>query len=184
MIFHQTSLPGVLLIDLNEKGDDRGYLCRTFCVEEFAAERLNVTWKQCSTTKTVHSGTIRGLHYQARPHAEIKLIRCLRGAVWDVLVNINPQSEFFGKWQAFELNEKSPNQLYVPEDYAHGFQSLSPDVEIFYMISEVYALSSAKGVSCHDPELALPWPLPIARISKRDEELPMLRTLKSDFTGF
>jgi dTDP-4-dehydrorhamnose 3,5-epimerase len=178
MTFHQTSLPGVFLIDLTEKRDERGYLRRTFCADEFGANNLNIQWRQCSTTRTFRAGTVRGLHYQSAPHAEIKLIRCLRGAAWDVLVNINPRSDAFGKWASFELSGDSATQLYVPEDYAHGFQSLSADVEIGYMISEIYEPAAVKGVSCRDPELALPWPLPIADISKRDQGLPMFHTLK------
>jgi dTDP-4-dehydrorhamnose 3,5-epimerase len=174
MKFHATSLPGAFVVELTPRGDERGMLARTYCDQEFAAQGLNTRWPQCNHTLTRERGTIRGLHYQAEPHGETKLIRCLAGKVWDVLVDVRPGSATFGKWEAFELAHGDGRQLYAPAGFAHGFQCLTDNCELFYMMSDVYFPDLARGVRWDDPTLKLPWPLPNPRVSDRDRQLPAL----------
>jgi dTDP-4-dehydrorhamnose 3,5-epimerase len=175
MRFRTTSLPGVWLIEPELREDARGFLTRTFCEREFAAQGLNTRWPQCSLTLTRERGTLRGLHYQAEPRPEIKLIRCAAGAIWDVLVDVRPGSPTFGKWEAFELTGQNLRQLYAPAGFAHGFQCLQDNCEMYYQMSEFYAPEQARGVRWNDPTLNIPWPLPNPVVSDRDRELPLLQ---------
>ena len=174
MNFHPTSLPGAFLIELEPREDERGFLARTFCEQEFAAQGLNTRWPQCTLTLTRRRGMLRGLHYQADPKPEIKLIRCAAGAVWDVLVDLRPASPAFRKWEAFDLTARNGRQLYVPGGIAHGFQCLADDSEVFYQISEFYQPELARGIRWNDPFLNLPWPVPNPMVSGRDRGLPLL----------
>jgi len=137
-----------------------------------------VEWPQVNFSHTLQSGAVRGLHFQSAPSAEIKLITCLTGAVFDVLVDVRPSSSTFGKWRAFELSGRNTVGLYVPAGFAHGFQCLSDDCRLVYMMSCNYRAESAKGVHYNDPDLSVSWPLPVSCVSPKDEALPLLQALK------
>lgn len=168
MKFHPTTLPGVWRIELEPRGDERGYLARTFCEQEFASHGLCTRWPQVSITLTRRRGTIRGLHYQAEPHPEIKLVRCTAGRIFDVVVDLRT-----GRWESFELSGDVLTQLYIPGGYAHGFQALTDDCALHYQMSEFYRPELQRGVRWNDPVLAIPWPLPDPILSERDRNLPL-----------
>ncbi len=174
MHFNATSLPGVWLIDLEPREDERGFFARTYCEDEFKKHGLHTHWPQSNLTLTRRRGMLRGLHYQAVPRPEIKLIRCVTGAIFDVLVDIRPESPTFGKWEAFELSHQNRRQLYVPSGFAHGFQCLTSDCEVFYQMSESYVPELARGIRWDDPRIGIAWPLPSPALSERDRQLPIL----------
>jgi len=178
MRFHPVrALPGAWLIDLEKRGDERGFLARTFCAEEFAAHGLCTHWPQCNLTLTRQRGAIRGLHFQAEPQPEIKLIRCTAGVIWDVALDLRPGSPSRGQWQAFELDADTGRALYLPAGFAHGFQCLTDDCQVFYHMSAAYAPALARGVRWDDPSLAISWPLPAALVSEKDRALPLCAEL-------
>lgn len=158
MIFAQTQLPGVYVIDPEPRADERGFLARTFCVDEFAQASLNTQWVQCSTVFNHKAGTLRGMHYQAAPHGEIKLIRCTAGAVYDVALDVRPHSPTYRQWVAVELSAANRRAIYIPEGVAHGMQTLTDDAELFYMMSAMYHAESARGLRWDDPAFAIEWP--------------------------
>jgi dTDP-4-dehydrorhamnose 3,5-epimerase len=174
MTFNPCPIPDLWKIDLSPRPDERGWLVRTFCEESFAGHGLNTRWPQASSTRTLSQGTIRGMHWQAHPAAEAKLLRCVRGAIWDVVVDLRPRSPSFGQWLAFNLSESIPSQLYIPHGCAHGFQSTTDDVELSYLMSAPYDPALARGFRWDDPALAIPWPLPPVLVSPRDRSLPLL----------
>lgn len=174
MIFHDTTLPGVRHIELELHGDERGWLARTFCEEEFAKAGLPTRFVQASVTRTRLRGTLRGLHYQAAPHLEDKLIRCSRGRVFDVVVDLRENLPSYGTWQTFELDSEASGMLFLPAGTAHGFQSLTDDVEMTYQMTEGYVATLARGVRWDDPSLGISWPLPDPIVSQRDRCLPTL----------
>ncbi len=177
MIFTPAQLPGLWIIDLEKREDERGFLARTYCEREFAAHGLNTRWPQCNLTLTRRRGCLRGLHFQADPHPEIKLIRCAAGVIFDVLVDVRRGSPTFGQWQAFELSAASGRMLYVPGGFAHGFQCLTDHCEVFYQMSEFYYPELARGVRWDDPQLAIPWPISEPTLSERDRQWPFLNEL-------
>lgn len=177
MKFLATSLPGLWRIELEPRGDDRGFLARTYCEQEFAAHGLNIRWPQCNLTLTKQRGMIRGMHFQADPKPEIKLIRCAAGAIFDVLVDVRRDSPTFGRWEGFELTAENRSSLYVPGGFAHGFQCLTEDCEVFYQMSEFYVPELARGVCWNDPAVGIRWPLPDPVLSARDRGLPLLAEL-------
>lgn len=174
MIYHYTPISGVFLIDTERHEDSRGWFLRTFCAEEFSDMGMVTNFAQCSTSYNEMRGTLRGLHYQAVPYSEAKLVRCVRGAIFDVVVDIRPESATFGQWIAAELTDMDGSMLYIPEGCAHGFQTLAPNTEIFYQISAPYQAEHSNGIRWNDPSLAIDWPLPNPIISERDSELPIL----------
>lgn len=155
--------------------DERGYFARTWCKEEFAAHNLNARLAQCSTSFNRQRGTLRGLHYQAEPYAETKLIRCTRGAVYDVIVDIRPQSPSFKQWLSVELTAENLLMLYVPEGFAHGFQTLEDDTELFYQISEFYHPECSRGIAFDDPAFDFRWPIAERIMSERDRNFPAFK---------
>ncbi|TMQ21367.1 MAG: dTDP-4-dehydrorhamnose 3,5-epimerase [Candidatus Rokuibacteriota bacterium] len=175
MIFRETTLEGVWLVEPEPLSDDRGFFARTWCRREFEARGLNPALAQCSVSWTRARGTVRGLHYQARPHEEAKLVRCTRGAVHDVALDVRRGSPTFGRWIAAELSADNHRMLYVPEGVAHGFQTLADDTEVFYQISETHDPGSERGVRWDDPGCAIAWPLAPVTVSPRDAALPPLR---------
>jgi dTDP-4-dehydrorhamnose 3,5-epimerase len=177
MKFAPTTLPGVWIIDLEPKEDERGFLARTFCENEFAEHGLHGRWPQCNLTLTRNRSTIRGMHYQAEPKPEIKLIRCSAGAVYDVLVDVRRDSPTFGKWESFELTAMNRRTLYVPGGIAHGFQCLADNSELFYQMSEFYYPELARGVRWNDPAIGIKWLLGDPLVSERDRNLPRLADL-------
>jgi dTDP-4-dehydrorhamnose 3,5-epimerase len=178
MNFSPTTLLGVWLLDLELREDDRGFLARTYCENEFVDHGLNTRWPQCNLTLTKRRGTIRGMHYSADPKPEIKLIRCCAGAIYDVLVDVRRDSSTFGKWEGFDLTSQNRRMLYVPAGIAHGFQCLLDNCEVFYHMSEFYHADRARGVRYNDPRIGIKWPLPVETVSERDRNLPLLADLK------
>jgi dTDP-4-dehydrorhamnose 3,5-epimerase len=143
MLFRSTGLAGVRLIDLEPARDERGLFARTFCTRELAAQGLETGFVQHSISVTERAGSVRGMHFQKSPHEEVKLLRCVRGAIHDVLIDIRPDSPTYGRWEAYELTAENRRQLYVPAGLAHGFQTLLPDTEVGYLISAFYAPAAA-----------------------------------------
>lgn len=177
MKFSRTTLDGLWVIELELREDERGFLARTFCENEFAAHGLNTRWPQCNLTHTKNRGMIRGMHFQADPKPEIKLIRCSAGAVFDVLVDVRRESPAFGRWEGFELSAANRRMLYVPVGFAHGFQCLTDGCELFYMMSEFYVPELARGIRWNDPAVNIEWPIADATLSERDKNLPLLSSL-------
>jgi dTDP-4-dehydrorhamnose 3,5-epimerase len=178
MKFSRTKLDGLWLIELELREDERGFLARTYCEDEFTAHGLNTRWTQCNLTLTKKRGMIRGMHFQADPKPEIKLIRCAAGAIFDVLVDVRRDSPTFGRWEGFELTAQNRRMLYVPGGFAHGFQCLADNCEVFYQMSEVYMADLARGLRFSDPQVAIDWPIPNPMLSERDRNLPLLADLK------
>jgi len=174
MKFSKTSLAGLWVVDLELREDERGFLARTFCENEFSAQGLNTRWPQCNLTLTKTRGMIRGMHFQASPRAEIKLVRCAAGAIFDVAVDVRPNSPTFGKWEGFELNSQNRRMLYIPGGFAHGFQCLADNSEVFYQMSEFFFADLSRGVRWNDPTVAIKWPLPDPTLSEREKNLPLL----------
>jgi dTDP-4-dehydrorhamnose 3,5-epimerase len=176
------SLPllGLQRVERKRMGDDRGFLSRIFCAEELALFGWNKPVSQINHTHTVRCGTVRGLHFQRPPHAEMKLVSCLRGEVWDVAVDLRAGSPTFLRWHAETLSGENGRALLIPEGFAHGFQTLSDDVEMLYCHSQAYAAQSEGGLHPLDPRLALDWPLAVTDMSHRDSSHPFMT---EDFKG-
>ena len=174
MIFRPTGIAGVVVVEPEPHADDRGHFARTFCAEAFADHGLPTAFAQCSTSYNRRHGTLRGLHFQAAPYAEAKLVRCTRGAVFDVAFDLRPSSPTYGGWAAVELDPQAGRQLFIPEGCAHGFQTLADDSELFYQITVPYRPDAVRGLRWDDPALAIRWPLPEPILSERDRLLPHL----------
>jgi len=172
MIFRETALEGAYIIEMEAFEDDRGFFARTFCRNEFAERGLNCNVAQCSISYNAVRGTLRGMHYQVEPHAETKLVHCVRGALYDVIIDMRPLSETYCCWFGVELNEGNRRLLYVPEGFAHGFQTLQDNTSVYYQISEFYAPQSARGVRWNDPVFGIDWPISEPIISEKDRHLP------------
>lgn len=172
MIFHETRIPGVFEINLEPKLDERGFFARSWCRVEFESHGLNPKLVQCNVSFNRRKGTLRGLHYQAAPHAEAKLVRCTKGAIYDVVVDLRPQSRTFKNWVSALLTAESRNAIYVPEGCAHGFLTLEDESEVFYQMSEIYNAESARGVRWDDPAFQISWPEKVVVISERDRAYP------------
>lgn len=168
MIFKELTLQGAFLIKFEKKIDERGFFVRTFCKNEFQKQNLCHDFKQDSLSFNSHQGTIRGLHYQD-PNSEIKLLQCLQGEIYDILVDIRKESPTYGKWISITLKENDVTALYIPKGIVHGFQTLKENTLLHYKISEYYDSGSARGIRWNDPFLAIKWPLSISQISTRDE---------------
>lgn len=167
-MFRTTALAGVLIIEPERREDRRGFFARTWCQEEFAAHGLNPHLVQCSISSNVLRGTLRGMHFQAPPHAEAKLIRCTRGAIWDVALDLRPGSPTFQRHVGAELTAENRLALYVPEGVAHGFQTLEDNTEVFYQMTAAYTPEAARGVRFDDPAFGIPWPIPDPILIDRD----------------
>lgn len=174
MIFHSATLNDVWLIELEPRGDERGRFARTMCKEEFDSHGLISQFVQQNTSFSSQRGTLRGLHFQKQPHGEAKLIRCLRGAIVDVIVDIRKESSTYLQHQMFELTDKNLYQLYVPPGFAHSFQTLSDDVEVSYLVSTAYAPESERGLRYNDEQLGINWPIPVTAISDKDKCWPLM----------
>ena len=172
MLFRKAQLEGVRLIELEPHHDERGFFARTFCVHEFEAEGLVTSFVQHSTSFTARAGSVRGMHFQRPPHAETKLIRCLAGAVHDVLIDLRPDSPTYLRWESYVLDARDRKQLYAPAGYAHGFQTLEPNTEVGYLLSAFYAPEAAMGLRHDDPAFGIRWPLPVADMSVKDRAWP------------
>ena len=172
MIFTTTDIDGAMLVDLDRLTDERGFFARAWCRREFAEHGLLAELAQASFAFTTGKGTLRGMHYQAAPHAEAKVVRCTRGAAHMVALDLRPDSATHGRWIAAELTSHNRRALYVPPGCAQGYQTLMDETEILYQMSAEYNPASARGVRFDDPRFAIDWPLPVARISERDRNWP------------
>lgn len=175
MIFSETKLRGAFLIDPEVREDERGFFARTFCQREFEAHGLKPGVAQCNLSFNQQAGTLRGLHYQAPPVAETKLVRCTRGAVLDVIVDLREGSPTYLQHVAVELSEDNRRALYVPELFAHGYQALTDGAEVTYQVGEFYTPGYERGLRFDDPRLAIPWPLPVTVMSDKDRAWPLLQ---------
>lgn len=178
MQFCETPLRGAFVIVPERMEDERGFFARTFCATEFKTRDLNPVVAQCSLSFTARRGTVRGLHYQKPPALEAKLVRCVSGAIYDVIVDLRPDSATFGNHYAIELNAGNRVALYVPEMFAHGFQTLTDGVEVLYQMSAFYSPDHSAGLRYDDPALGIQWPLPVSVISKRDLSWRVLSELR------
>jgi dTDP-4-dehydrorhamnose 3,5-epimerase len=174
MRFIDTTLEGAYTIEMQRLEDERGFFARSFCEEEFAAHGLPGTMSQGSVSFNLRRGTLRGMHFQAEPHAEEKLVRCTAGAAFDVIVDLRPGSRTYRGWFGVELTAENRTAVYVPKGFAHGFITLLDDTEILYMISVPYAAESGRGVRWNDPAIGVGWPLEPTVISARDAAYPLL----------
>lgn len=168
MIFTETKLPGAFLIELEEFHDERGFFARSFCMKEFEAHGLKNFTAQCNLSFNHRAGTLRGMHYQVPPAAETKLIRCTRGAIFDVIIDLRPDSPTYLRHFGVELTEENRRALYVPEMFAHGYQALSDGAEVSYQVSEFYTPGYERGIRYDDPAFEIGWPLPVSVISEKD----------------
>ncbi len=172
MRFVPQDIEGVWLIELEPIADLRGAFARTFCAREFAAHGLATDFVQHSRSLTRNKGALRGMHFQKPPHAETKLVSCIRGGIYDVCLDLRQGSKTFGRWMAVELSADNAHQLYIPAGCAHGFQALSDDCEVEYLISQYYVPEAGAGVRWDDPQFAIKWPLPVAAMSDKDRAWP------------
>jgi dTDP-4-dehydrorhamnose 3,5-epimerase len=168
MLFQSTTLPGVFVLELERIADERGFFARTFSKDEFRERGLTSRLAQCSLSFNPLRGTLRGLHYQAEPYAETRLVRCTMGAIYDVVVDLRPDSDAYCRWVAAELSADNRLMLYVPEGCAHGYLTLTNDAEVFYQMSEAYRPEAARGVRWDDPAFSVSWPFSPRLMSDRD----------------
>jgi dTDP-4-dehydrorhamnose 3,5-epimerase len=174
MTFTESPLAGAYVVDVKRLEDERGFFARSFCSAEFGALGLATEMRQCSVSFNLRKGTLRGLHFQTAPHEEDKLVRCTRGAIFDVIVDIRPESRTYRGWFGTELTQANHRALYIPKGFAHGFLSLVDETEVFYMISVEYVAGAARGLRWNDPALQIKWPFTPQVISARDAEFALL----------
>jgi len=168
MIFHETPLPGARLIELEKRGDERGFFARMFCEREFGAAGLETRFVNVNNSLSAREGTLRGLHYQIGEAAETKVVRCIRGAVWDAILDLRPGSPTFGRWFGETLTADNRLMMYVPRGFAHAILTLEPDAEAIYLVSNHYAPEAERGVRWNDPRFSISWPLAPREISAKD----------------
>ncbi len=178
MKFTSTAISGTFLVDIEPIEDERGFFARTWCARDFDAAGLSPNCVQRSVSFNRKRGTLRGLHFQSSPHEEDKFVQVTRGSVFDVVVDLRPESSSFGRWEAFELSAFNRRSLYVPGGVGHGFQTLEDDTEVIYQMSEYYYPELSRGVRWDDPALAIPWPIARVIVSDRDQALPLLQVLR------
>ncbi len=174
MRFAPTALAGAYLIHLEPRVDERGLFARAFCAREFADHGLEPNYVQANISTNTRVGTVRGLHFQRAPHAEVKLVRCVKGAVYDVIVDVRENSKTYRRWFGAELSDANGLTMYVPQGFAHGYQALSVGATVFYMVSAFYAPQAEGGLRFDDPKLAIEWPLAVAEVSEKDAKWPLL----------
>jgi dTDP-4-dehydrorhamnose 3,5-epimerase len=173
MIFTETELGGAYVIDLEPREDARGFFARAWCENEFADHGLTTRIAQCNLSYNRSAGTVRGMHYQAAPHQEAKVVRCTRGAIYDVIIDLRPESPTFKRWTGVTLTAENRRTLYVPEGFAHGYQTLADETETFYFVSARYAPDAERGVRWDDPSFGIRWPEADGRtISEKDRAWP------------
>ena len=172
IIFTETNLKGAFVIDLEKRADQRGFFARTYCEREFDSHGLNSRFVQCNTSFNSLKGTLRGMHFQIPPYEETKLIRCTRGAIYDAIVDLRPSSRTFKQYFAAELSAENGKMLYVPPGFAHGFQTLEDNTEVFYQMSQFYSPEHSRGVRWNDPAFGIEWPADERIILDRDQSYP------------
>jgi dTDP-4-dehydrorhamnose 3,5-epimerase len=172
MVFAEAGLPGVYEIQIDPKPDERGFFARTWCHDEFASNGLDSQLVQCSLSYNTKKGTLRGMHFQAPPHAETKLVRCTRGSIYDVVLDLRQESKAYRRWIGVQLTAEKRNALYIPKGCAHGFLTLEDNTEVFYQMSDFYDANSSRGVRWNDPAFGIVWPAKVEMISPRDANYP------------
>ena len=172
MKFTPLPLAGAHLIHLEKRGDERGFFARFFCEDEFARHGLHTRFVQINNSLTVRKGTLRGIHYQLPPAAEVKVVRCVRGALYDVILDLRPHSPTFGGWFGETLSAENRAMMYVPEGFAHGFVTLEPDTEALYLVSAAYAPATERGIRYDDPKFGIRWPAAPTELSEKDRNWP------------
>jgi dTDP-4-dehydrorhamnose 3,5-epimerase len=177
MKFTPTEIPGAYVIDIEPIADERGFFARTWARDEFSARGLNTNVVQCSLSANARKGTLRGMHYQIAPHEEAKLVSCPRGSIYDVLVDLRPDSSTFRRWLAVELSAGNRRMVYIPEGCAHGYLTLEDDCDVAYQVTADYAPACARGVRWDDPAFAISWPLPPTIINARDANYPLVEVV-------
>lgn len=176
MIFKELSLKGAFVLDLEPKEDDRGFFALSWSKEEFLKRNLDAELAECNVSFNKSKGTVRGMHFQAEPHGQTKLVRCTSGSIFDVIIDLRSGSPTFKKWEGFELSQENRRMLYIPRGFAHGFQTLEDSSEVLYQMSQPFDAASGRGVRWNDPAFGVEWPLPVSVISPRDRDYP-------DFAG-
>jgi dTDP-4-dehydrorhamnose 3,5-epimerase len=174
MKFHKTSLGGAYLIELEKRGDDRGFFARFFCEREFGAAGLETRFVQINNSLTVNRGALRGLHYQLPPAAEVKVVRAIKGALWDVIVDLRADSPTYRKWFGAELNDNNRVMMYVPRGFGHGFVTLTDNAEALYLDSAFYSPEAERGLRWNDPAIGINWPVEPEEMSDKDRRWPDL----------
>lgn len=172
VIFSPTPLAGAFVVDLDRRSDERGFFARTWCQREFEAQGLDAALVQCSLSHNLRRHTLRGMHWQASPHSEVKLVRCTRGAIWDAIIDLRPGSPTYMQHFGIELTSESGRALYIPEGMAHGFVTLVDDSEVFYQMSNFYEPAAARGVRWNDPAFGIEWPVTTPIVHPRDAAYP------------
>ena len=172
MIFKETSLKGAYIIELEKIEDSRGFFSRVWCKREFEEKGLDSYVAQSNLSFNNQAGTLRGMHFQVSPFEETKLVRCTRGRIYDVIIDMRPESPTYNQWTAFELTEDNYKMLYIPKDFAHGYQTLEHNSEIYYQVSQFYSPGSESGIRHNDPSLNIEWPLDVSAISDKDRNWP------------
>lgn len=177
MIFTETKLPGVFVIDLELREDERGSFARTWCQQEFADHGLKANLVQCNLSFNYRAGTLRGMHYQLAPAAETKLVRCTQGAIYDTIIDLRPDSPTYTQHFGIELSAKNRRALYVPELFAHGYQALTDGAEVAYQVGEFYTPGVERGLRYDDPAFGITWPLPVSLLSVKDANWPRFTSI-------
>lgn len=174
MIFRETPLVGAFQVELDRRTDERGYFARSFCAQEFETRGLPSAVIQCNVSFNHFRGTLRGMHFQWSPMAEAKLVRCTRGAIYDVIIDLRRESSTYCQWYGAELTERNGSALFIPEGFAHGFQTLAENSEVFYQMFAAYSAEHADGVRWDDPAFSISWPLPISIIAEKDTAFTLM----------
>lgn len=183
MIISETRLKGAYIIDIERREDSRGFFARAFCQREFRALGLNPAIAQANIASNLRRGTLRGMHFQFPPASETKLVRCTRGAILDIIVDLRPESPTYLQHIPVELNESNQRALYVPERFAHGYQTLVDDTDTSYQVGEFYTPEAESGLMYNDPRLGLIWPLPVSVISEKDQSFRLLSEVEAELKG-
>lgn len=172
MNFLETPLPGAYVVELDKRTDGRGFFARAFCVREFSELGLAHRFVQMNDSLSESQGTLRGMHYQLGDSAETKLVRCIKGAIWDCILDIRSESPTFGQWYGAELSAENRKMMYVPKGFAHGFITLEGSSEVLYQVDEFYSPENERGIRWNDPRFGILWPVPPTVISERDQKHP------------
>ncbi len=170
MLFHETKLKDAYIIEPERIEDERGFFARTWCKQEFEAQGINIDFVQCNISYNKKKTTFRGMHYQVAPHKEAKLVRCTMGAIYDVIIDLRPDSKTHKQWVSVELTSENKKMIYIPMDFAHGFLTLEDNTEVFYQMSEFFDPECARGVRWNDPAFGILWPTAIGIISEKDTQ--------------
>ena len=174
MKFVQTSLPGAYVIELEKRSDERGFFARSFCVDELSSIGFDKTIVQANVSYNKHKGTLRGLHFQEAPFAETKIVRCTKGRVYDVIVDMRNDSQTYKKWFGIELSETNHKALFVPEGFAHGYVTLTEGAEVFYLVTALYNKDAERGIRYDDPAIGIQWPVVVEHVSEKDKKWPYI----------